>query len=538
MSYGLLWIEMLASCLFWVAAAAAWIAPIKRKWVRAVLMTVAVLIPLLPLGGFVVLAGALKFKINVEQNWFAYAVSLLASYFVGITGILIRAGRHEPGAGPAAVSWRRGPLTAAWMAAVAVGAMTVWNIDLSIRARANILALQASTRFLTELPVPMSDAQNAAPLYEKAFARLSDDPPTDVMNPPLGEWEKFNPDEPATISFLARQAKTISLLRQAAALPACRFDGDFEFPGSSVLDLEPTLNEERNAANVLRLHSEYELAQGKVADAIADAIAILEMSRQFGRRPALVSSLVAIGVNAEGVFTLQDALPAVRRPEELTGLNAEEFPSAGRTFWYGLVGEECFGLSEFSEIGFSTRGLDRNQTNPGNPPKPPYQIVPFRLLMLSDELDGYLQMMQELQRAARVPYYKARAEVAALDEESDSSHSHKGMFTSILAPAMARALKTAASIDAEDAAAQVAVAMTRYRLDHGTLPARLDDLIPTYLDAIPLDPFDGKSMRLRIQDNQWIIYSVGWDGKYDGSPTKLNSLSVTLKLASPAASRP
>jgi hypothetical protein len=58
--------------------------------------------------------------------------------------------------------------------------------------------------------------------------------------------------------------------------------------------------------------------------------------------------------------------------------------------------------------------------------------------------------------------------------------------------------------------------MTRFRLDHGTFPPHLTDLVPAYLDAVPTDPFDGHPLRLAIKANRWIIYSIGPDGIDNG----------------------
>jgi hypothetical protein len=62
----------------------------------------------------------------------------------------------------------------------------------------------------------------------------------------------------------------------------------------------------------------------------------------------------------------------------------------------------------------------------------------------------------------------------------------------------------------------VALAAERYRRQHDGWPETLDHLIPTYLAAVPLDPFDGKSLRYRHLDDGVVIYSVGADGKDNG----------------------
>jgi hypothetical protein len=64
--------------------------------------------------------------------------------------------------------------------------------------------------------------------------------------------------------------------------------------------------------------------------------------------------------------------------------------------------------------------------------------------------------------------------------------------------------------------ARIALAIERYRLAQGGLPDSLGDLIPTSLDAVPTDPFDGQPLRYKKLANGYVVYSVGENGKDDG----------------------
>ena len=57
-----------------------------------------------------------------------------------------------------------------------------------------------------------------------------------------------------------------------------------------------------------------------------------------------------------------------------------------------------------------------------------------------------------------------------------------------------------------------------YEKKHGKLPGALDALIPEFLNAVPVDPFDGKPLRYDRQ--RGFIYSVGYDQKDDGGAPK------------------
>jgi hypothetical protein len=78
-------------------------------------------------------------------------------------------------------------------------------------------------------------------------------------------------------------------------------------------------------------------------------------------------------------------------------------------------------------------------------------------------------------------------------------------------------LLTAAETQAEIRSARVAVAIERYRRAHQeALPARLDVLVPAYLDALPEDPFSGVPLFFKSIDAGYVVYSVGQDRRDDG----------------------
>ena len=73
---------------------------------------------------------------------------------------------------------------------------------------------------------------------------------------------------------------------------------------------------------------------------------------------------------------------------------------------------------------------------------------------------------------------------------------------------------------------RIAIALKRYESTHGTYPATLEDLVPTYLEEVPLDPFTGrKTFVYRLapdEETAVLLHSSQWDesGK-DGRYTNL-----------------
>ena len=69
-----------------------------------------------------------------------------------------------------------------------------------------------------------------------------------------------------------------------------------------------------------------------------------------------------------------------------------------------------------------------------------------------------------------------------------------------------------AGVLADVRATRVAVAIERYRQDHGgSLPDGLSALAPKLLEAVPIDPFSGTPLKYRRTDKGYVIYSVGPD---------------------------
>jgi hypothetical protein len=69
-------------------------------------------------------------------------------------------------------------------------------------------------------------------------------------------------------------------------------------------------------------------------------------------------------------------------------------------------------------------------------------------------------------------------------------------------------------------AARTALAVERYRLKTGSLPASLEGLVPGYLATIPLDPFTREPLKFRQLARGYVVYSVGRDLSDDGGKEK------------------
>jgi|GEM_PF-1475418 len=88
-----------------------------------------------------------------------------------------------------------------------------------------------------------------------------------------------------------------------------------------------------------------------------------------------------------------------------------------------------------------------------------------------------------------------------------------GMVLPVLEGSFLRATRC----DVDLRATAVACAVTGYSRVHGEPPERLDQLVPDFLSAVPIDPFDGKPLRYRREGASWVVWSVGSDMKDDNA---------------------
>ena len=71
--------------------------------------------------------------------------------------------------------------------------------------------------------------------------------------------------------------------------------------------------------------------------------------------------------------------------------------------------------------------------------------------------------------------------------------------------------------------ARVAIALERYRLKEKNYPDSLEALVPTYLEPVPHDIMDGKPLRYVRKQDDYQLYSVGWNQEDDGGTHVPNS---------------
>ncbi len=372
---------------------------------------------------------------------------------------------------------------------------------------------------------PLLAGENAAPVLQQAFAAMEKvERNAEALArrlpivgqaelPPLGQ-----PLEPQMVRlirrWLDRNRRALDLLHKAGRMKDCRFPLDLTKGFSVELRHLARL---RGAVRLLCLEALAAASAGdgsKAAEAIATA---LKVSRSVHREPFLVSALVRIGCCQLAIWNLERALNIGRRnAQALIPVQQALVAEATDNFLLGaMVGERCVGLSAWAEV--RKRGARALAGAGGGGDLPLRLIPPF--LWKADEA-FYLQVMNDYVEALTLPAPRRYIEAARVAKRLEARIPRWAILSRMLLPALERVFALAHRHDAQCEAAAVAIAALRFREKNGRYPDRLEALVPEFIEAVPLDPFDGKLIRYRKVPGGIIVYSVGEDRRDDGGAMK------------------
>jgi hypothetical protein len=79
--------------------------------------------------------------------------------------------------------------------------------------------------------------------------------------------------------------------------------------------------------------------------------------------------------------------------------------------------------------------------------------------------------------------------------------------------------------------ARAAVAVERHRLAGGALPVALEALVPEFLDAVPIDPYSGRGLIYRLQDDEYRLYSVASNRRDDAGDLTLDRPVFSMPMS-------
>ncbi|HPD29611.1 MAG TPA: hypothetical protein PLL20_06430 [Phycisphaerae bacterium] len=267
----------------------------------------------------------------------------------------------------------------------------------------------------------------------------------------------------------------------------------------------------RHSAKLVFLRLESRIILGDTSRAVDDIDLLFRHARLLDGEGTLISSLVRLAIGALAENGVQRVLSLCSLSDQQLQQLDEMLAAFERTdcLEIGYRGERAFFLMLTEEANL------RRAVATGNNPK--FATLPMELPVLH----GVFQMdraagLRMLNRIVKSNTLQDRLKAMMENEAEKASVPRLYLATRIMIPSLERSVVLDQNRIAQVRAARTGLAIERFRSDHGRFPQRLEELVPQYLPALLIDPFDDKPLRYRVTDDAVIIYSIGEDGIDDG----------------------
>jgi hypothetical protein len=316
-------------------------------------------------------------------------------------------------------------------------------------------------------------------------------------------------------------------------------------PGALLGALLPSVQKCRELASALTARAMLRAAEGKFDQAWQDLLACHRLGRLVGRGATLIEALAGIAIdqiasNADLAYLESANLTSRQALDRLKDLQAQP-PMPPLADKVNLA--ERFMFLDTVQL-VRRRGIGMMEALSGGPPK---GASPEELKALArvdwapalrngnrwfDRLAAALRLKARADREAALN--KIEADLKALKKEAvepanlakldlgkgpPDKRAGKAIGDVLIGLLMPATRKVQSAYDRAEQVQRnlrVAFALAAYRADRGRYPAKLDELAPKYLAAVPGDLFSGNALIYRPSEKGYLVYSVGVNGKDEG----------------------
>lgn len=316
--------------------------------------------------------------------------------------------------------------------------------------------------------------------------------------PPVGEpW----PEKELVEEYLGDNAEALEALYAAAAAGGgVRFPHNFQedFWGINL----PT-SWMRQCGRLMWLDAHFHAHIGDIAGTAEALRAAFSVGKTLERDPVIVSFLVRVVLDAIAIEETTKLMYQIQFSDsELTSFQSElRSANYGADLHCSMVGDRTATMHAYNDLEWC--GFDP---------------LPAKILNLAIPVVKvrHAELTDNLVEATKLPLHEALAtinrkgewvpgELSMIDYIVNQGYGSQEICIEVGARAVARA----STLDA-------AIAAELYRREHGSFPNTIDELVPTYLPEMPLDPYDGQPMRYLVDDAGIVAYSIGRNYADDG----------------------
>ena len=369
---------------------------------------------------------------------------------------------------------------------------------------------------------PVTNEVNVPPAAREAFLRRYGVRPDTTNEFPIAE-QRQSPAADVLLA-LSKYDSAIEELRQASRLPDSRFPLEYtaKSPGEMVF---PHYESLKATASVLRMRAIAELNNGQPPSALEDIRLILYLADSIRHEPVRQSLWSRLKIVDAALQPIWEGLARRQWPDDQ--LVAMEHALAGfdaiRDYSLVLRSELAWQLKiiDYLRVERMANSFDCMCGKPMFWPTLAYRLSPSGWFFMNQVAmarcyQAAFPTSAELSQRVMSPDISRRFEETAAQVRS-RSRIPGNLFVGFYLPSLERAASPCARTQTSVDLARVACALERFRQANGGFPESLNALVPTYLPEIPHDIVNGQPLRYRrTEDGNFLLYSVGWNGKDDG----------------------
>lgn len=445
--------------------------------------------------------------------------------------------------------WRIVGLLAAFLGVVVV---MLWQLRMAASGRFDECVRQIRAKGypttlaeLNALYPAVPDDENAAVLIESTFGRIADGGGT--ANLPIANARVTLPKPedavPAEMreaidTYVAAHEAAIVVIRQGLQRPRCRYPVDFAAADRGGRNYFHGLQKATRLIGLDVLHHTFAGRTDEAIDALATLIALAESLKD---EPDVLAYLVRRNVYDDACVVAEQMLSRLTFTDQQLQRLSKLFVLDDREHLKrALIGEQCVIIENSQhwdgfvpELGrdvsrlFSYRALDWAQlkdTANATASAAMYFTYPLRGGPASDaavwlkQSQGYIDACAlPMEDQWRVSQSANAMFSTAWKCDDQNTMTARHLLLSGVCGVPGLIVGDLPRVPTRLACARAAIAVERYRLAKGELPATLATLVPEYLAAVPKDPYvpSAASVIYLRRDVGYAIYSVGPDGRDD-----------------------
>lgn len=253
---------------------------------------------------------------------------------------------------------------------------------------------------------------------------------------------------------------------------------------------------------------------GNLDDALTAARTVLLVGRTVGDEPDMIAQLIRMACRRTTCTSLERILAQNREPNGDALLEVQKLLGAEERenlLVQGLRGARVFADEMLQQVEAGDMAIDSFEGEPSAADRLNNWLLAGRI---KECRARSLKMMTEAIALAGEPlesqvgkFAAFRQSVAELRGSGRFGLAYLLVTTPLISVDFSHQTQTQLRCTIAGLAAE------RYRLTTGRWPDSLDQLVPNYLAALPIDPFAGQPLRLRPTDDGCSIVSIGSNGK-------------------------